>query len=122
MSDDNLLSRPELDDRIAILQDNIRQLVEQNRLPAAEGGQSYNYVDGSKIRRIAVDASVRDRLGRGEVAIVRAAGGYELVPAAIAARVRERDESAVIAPMLGKESVPIEDAYRGFAVPDDLIW
>jgi hypothetical protein len=29
MSNDNTLSRPELDDRIAILRDNIRQLTEQ---------------------------------------------------------------------------------------------
>ena len=29
MSNDNTLSRAELDDRIAILQDNIRQLIEQ---------------------------------------------------------------------------------------------
>lgn len=29
MSNDSTLSRPELDDRIAILRDNIRQLVEQ---------------------------------------------------------------------------------------------
>lgn len=38
MSNDNTLSRPELDDRIAILQDNIRQLVEQ--AAAASGGQT----------------------------------------------------------------------------------
>jgi hypothetical protein len=29
MSNDNTLSRPELDDRIAVLRDNIRQLTEQ---------------------------------------------------------------------------------------------
>jgi len=38
MSNDNSLSRPELDDRIAILQDNIRQLVEQ--AAGRSGGQT----------------------------------------------------------------------------------
>ena len=38
MSNDNSLSRPELDDRIAILEDNLRQLVEQ--AAGASGGQT----------------------------------------------------------------------------------
>jgi hypothetical protein len=38
MSNDNSLSRPELDDRIAILQDNLRQLVEQ--AAGRSGGQT----------------------------------------------------------------------------------
>jgi len=38
MSSGNSLSRPELDDRIAILQDNLRQLVEQ--AAGRSGGQT----------------------------------------------------------------------------------
>jgi len=38
MSDESSLSLPELNDRIAILQDNIRQLIEQ--AAALSGGQS----------------------------------------------------------------------------------
>ena len=38
MSNDNSLSRPKLDDRIAILQDNLRQLVEQ--AAGRSGGQT----------------------------------------------------------------------------------
>ena len=38
MSNDNSLSRPELDDRIAILEDNLRQLVEQ--AAGASAGQT----------------------------------------------------------------------------------
>ena len=38
MINDNSLSRPELDDRIAILEDNLRQLVEQ--AAGASGGQT----------------------------------------------------------------------------------
>ena len=100
----------------------IKQLIEQNRLPTIEGEESYNFVDGSKIRRIAVNASIRDRLSRGEIAIVRHAGRYDLVPAAIATRISERDEHAVITSDLGKESAHSDEAYPGFSVPDDLIW
>jgi uncharacterized protein YaiL (DUF2058 family) len=100
----------------------IKQLIDQNRLPAFEGDEPYNFVDGSKIRRISVNASIRDQLGRGEITIVRHDGRYDLVPAAIANRIRERDERAVIPLARDKESVPDEDAYEGFSVPDDLIW
>lgn len=100
----------------------IKQLIDQNRLPPVEGGESYNFVDGTKIRRIAVDAPIRGRLTRGEIAIVRHEGGYDLVPAAIATRIRERDERAVISSGSGNHSAPADETYREFSVPDDLMW
>jgi uncharacterized protein YaiL (DUF2058 family) len=100
----------------------IRQLVEQNRLPKVDTDQFYNFVDANKIRRIAVDAAMRERLVRGEIAIVRHDGGYAWVPAAVAARIRERDEHAVVAQGAAADSAHAEDAYQGFAVPDDLMW
>jgi uncharacterized protein len=100
----------------------IRQLVEQSRLPKVDSGEFYNFVDGNKIRRIAVDASMRERFSRGEIAIVRYEGGYEWVPAAAAARIRERDERAVIVGGVAAESVHTDDADQAFAVPDDLMW
>ena len=100
----------------------IRQLVEQSRLPKVDSDEFYNFVDGNKIRRIAADASMRERLGRGEIAIVRYDGGYEWVPAAAAARIRERDERAVVADGVAAESAHTEDVYQAFVVPDDLMW
>lgn len=100
----------------------IRQLIEQNRLPKPDTDQFYNFVEGNKIRRIAADASMRERLHRGEVAIVRYDAGYEWVPAASAARIRERDERAVIAAAAGAEHAPSDEAYQSFPVPDDLMW
>ena len=100
----------------------IKQLIEQNRLPPFEGDQPYNFVDGAKIRRITINAAIRERLGRGEIAIVRHEGGYDLVPAAIASRIRERDERAVVPSVAVADCAPADEAYAGFAVPDDLIW
>jgi uncharacterized protein YaiL (DUF2058 family) len=100
----------------------IRQLVEQNKLPRLETEEFYNFVDGNRVRRIWADASVRARLKQGEIAIARHDGRYELVPAAIAARIRERDERAVIvATAVEADSAP-DDDYKEFTVPDDLIW
>jgi uncharacterized protein len=100
----------------------IRQLIEQTRLPKGESGEYYNFVDGNKIRRIAVDASLRERLHRGEVAIARYDAGYEWVPAVTAARIRERDERAIVVHGGAAESSQGDDAYQAFGVPDDLMW
>ena len=94
----------------------IEQLIEQNHLPRAQTDERYNFVDGNKIRRIPADHSVRERLNRGEIAIVRRNGGYELVSAETAARIRERDERAVI----GCGVAP--DAVTTDGVPEDLMW
>jgi uncharacterized protein YaiL (DUF2058 family) len=100
----------------------VKQLVEQNRLPPAEGEPPFNFVDGSRIRHIPITAANRERLTRGEIVIVRHEGRYDLVPASIASRVGERDPSAVIPPVTANESAPLDAAYAQFAVPDDLIW
>jgi uncharacterized protein len=94
----------------------IEQLIEQNRLPRAQTDERYNFVDGNKIRRIPADHSVRERLSRGEIAIVRRNGGYELVPAETAARIRERDERAVIGCGVATDAVTTD------GVPEDLMW
>jgi uncharacterized protein YaiL (DUF2058 family) len=104
------------------LQAQIKQLIDQNRLPPVEGDEFYNFVDGDKVRRIGINAAVRGTLERGEVVIVRNQAGYAFVPAAIAARIRERDERAVIALRVAAESPPVDEAYKEFAVPDDLMW
>jgi hypothetical protein len=100
----------------------VRQLIEQHRLPKPDCEQFYNFVDGNKIRRIAVDASLRERLHRGEVAIARYDAGYEWVPATTAARIRERDERAIVVHGGATESSHGDDAYQAFGVPDDLMW
>jgi len=100
----------------------IRQLVEQNKLPKLETEEFYNFVDGNRVRRIWADASSRERLRLGDIAIARHDGRYELVPAAIAARIRERDERAIILSTGAHDSDQADEAYKEFTVPDDLIW
>jgi len=105
-----------------------RQLIEQNRLPKIASEEYFNFVDGQKIRRICVDTGTRERLHRGELVIVRFGHHCELVSAEIAERVRERDPRAVVTGAAAANptapGVPnaADDAYRDFAVPDDLVW
>jgi uncharacterized protein YaiL (DUF2058 family) len=95
----------------------IEQLIQQNRLPRPQTDERYNFVDGSRIASISADRLVRGRLSRGEIAIVRRNGRYELVPAEIAARIRERDECAVIGRNVAHDTAAPPDD-----VPDDLMW
>ncbi len=99
----------------------IKQLIDRNRVPPVESEDYYNFVDGNKVRHMAVNPALRSRLVRGEIVVVRHEGCYYLVPAAIAARIRERDDRAVIAGAT-EENSPTDEAYRQFTVPDDLTW
>jgi uncharacterized protein len=100
----------------------VRQLVEQSRLPRVESEDFYNFTDGGKIKRIAVNPSLRAQLQRGEMSIVRCDGRYEIVPAAAALRIGEREASAVMGIPASSATSDEEVAYREFVVPDDLIW
>ncbi|MEJ0008339.1 MAG: DUF2058 family protein [Steroidobacteraceae bacterium] len=80
-------------------------------------------MDGGKVRRIRADAALRERITRGEVMLVRCEGRYELVLPSIAEKIRERDPRAVVAqgqPAATPEVV--DEAYKEFVVPDDLMW
>ena len=57
----------------------------------------------------------------GRLVIVNANGKFELVPPAIAEKIRQRNPSLVID--LPEEKAPAEDdPYADFKVPDDLMW
>lgn len=101
----------------------IHQIVEQNRLPRLENDDHFSFIDGRNIRRMAVDPSRREQLMSGELAIVRFKGHYAVVPAAIAERIRERDPNMVVPHLQAQTAAPpVDDAYKDFVVPDDLIW
>jgi uncharacterized protein len=100
----------------------VNQMVEQVALPKIESDDYFSFVDGTTIRRIPVNAQLREQLTRGEIAIVRFRGNYAMVPAEAVARIRERDEHAVIPLDNGDKSADPNDPYKDFVVPDDLTW
>jgi uncharacterized protein len=101
----------------------IKQLIEQHRLPKLETEEYFNFIDRQKVRRMLVDAERRARIISGELMIVRCEGRYDVVPADIAARIRERDERAVVSlAATGEEPAAANDPYKDYVVPDDLMW
>ena len=102
----------------------LRQLVEQLRLPRPESDEYYNFVDGGRVRRLQITPELRARLAAGTVSIVRYDGRYDLVPADVLERIRERHADAIVAnPVADSPMPPAEDdPYKDFVVPDDLTW
>jgi uncharacterized protein len=101
----------------------LRQIIDQHRVPSPETDEYFNFVDGGKIRRIAVDGNLRARLVAGTLLIARCDGRYDMVPTEAAALLRERAPEAVIALDQPETKATLDDdPYRDFAVPDDLTW
>ena len=102
----------------------IRQLIEQHRLPkVVESDDYFNFVARGKVRRIAVDAALRERITGGEVVIVRCEGKHDVVPRDIGECIRGYDARAVISLQDSAGSAPAEDdPYKDYVVPDDLKW
>ena len=100
----------------------IKQLIEQHRLPKPDSEEYFNFVDRQKVRRITADGALRERLMSGLVMIVRCEGRYDIVLADIAARIGERDERAVVKLNAAEEKSGDDDPYKEYVVPDDLMW
>ncbi len=105
------------------IQAQIRQLVETNRLDRSRGETSYQFVHERKIKKIFVDDQMVDQLSRGRLAVVFVNDDYELVAEAVARKIMERDESAVVVLHdRTAEDQGDDDPYAGYEIPDDLMW
>ena len=101
----------------------IKLLIEQHRLPKVESDDYFNFVSRGKVRRLAVDAPLRERITGGEVVIVRCEGRHDVVPRDIGERIRGHDARAVISLQDSAGNAPADyDPYKDYVVPDDLKW
>jgi uncharacterized protein len=102
----------------------VKQLIEQNRLPKLQTDEYFNFIHRQKVHRIAVDADLRARIVGGQVVLVRCEGKYDMVLPDIAAKIRERDERAIVdlPPADAASHGDDNDPYKNFVVPDDLKW
>jgi len=100
----------------------VRQLIEVNCLPKGEGDIAYNFSDDNKVKRLYVTEQVQRQLGLGRLAIVTLDGQYELVPTAVAEKIRQRDESCVILCNEPQQHSDEDDPYADYQIPDDLMW
>lgn len=100
----------------------LKQLIEANRLPRGDGEMAYNFTDNNRIQRLYVSAAMHKQIAGGSLAIVKLETQYDLVPAAIAQKIREREAAAVVLWVDPQQSAGIRDDEAEHPVPDDLIW
>ncbi|MEH6590735.1 MAG: DUF2058 domain-containing protein [Halioglobus sp.] len=101
----------------------IIQLVNLNRIDKGRGDIAYQFTDLKKIKKLYVTATLQDQLIKGKIAIVKLAEQYDLVPAPIAEKIYQRDESVIILQNT-KDSTEVDedDPYADYQIPDDLMW
>ena len=106
------------------LQAQIRQLIELNRQPRDDGEIAFNFKDGLTIKKLLVTKRHQDHLVNGHLAIVKLGEKYELVPTAVAQKIRTRDPNAVIVCNDAVEGAQqnADDPYADYKIPDDLDW
>ena len=102
----------------------IRQIVQANRLPKEEGGDTtFNFAVRGKVKKIYTDRDTRERICTGNLAIVEVDGKYELIPSNLVEKLRARNENCIVFfnnPETDAE--PAEDGYSDYKIPDNLIW
>jgi len=100
----------------------VKQLIEASRLPKLTTEDYYNFVDDKKVKRISVNALVRNKLSSGSLAIVHHGGGYEIIPREAALKIQERDPRRIVLLNTPTEAPDADDPYAAYQVPDDLMW
>jgi uncharacterized protein len=101
----------------------VRQLIELNRQPRDAGDVPFNFKDGRTIRKLFVTKRHQDHLVNGRLAIVRLGDRYELVPTAIAQKIRARDpDTVIVCNDVDNSTTDADDPYANYTIPDDLNW
>ena len=100
----------------------LKQFIETHRLPRDDGDVAYHFTDNNKIHRLFVTAAMHKQIAGGSLAIVKHDTQYDVVPTAIAVKLRARDASSVVLWVDSQQSATGRDDEAAHPVPDDLIW
>lgn len=105
----------------------INQLITDNCLSRDDGCEVvYNFEHNKKIKRIYVNAEMKQKIVSGKLGIARIEGRYELVPEMVAKKIQQRNAKRVVLFDVGEtdasDTVAETDAYAEYQVPDDLVW
>ncbi|HHZ70896.1 MAG TPA: DUF2058 domain-containing protein [Methylococcaceae bacterium] len=103
----------------------IKQLIDLNKLPQEAEGTAFNFSDGTKVKTLYLSDSVREHLVKGRLAIVSSGQSYQVIPAGVAEKIRQRDTTLIVKwnePDLSVNTADDENLYADYKIPDDLIW
>lgn len=109
----------------------IRQLINTNKIERGNAKDrddiAYQFTHGKKIKKLYVTGTLQTQLINGVISIVVNDDTYELVPAPVAEKIKQRDESVVLvlndtAKGKGEGQPDEDDPYADYQIPDDLMW
>ena len=101
----------------------IKQLVINHAISLDDADVDYNFTDGSKIKRIQVTPLLQHQLSRGIIAIAKLDQTYYVIPAVVADKIRERNETFIVYQAdLQAQQADEDDPYADYQIPDDLMW
>lgn len=100
----------------------IKQLIESSKINRGEGEIGYQFVDGTKIRKIYVTDLLQAQLSKGQITIAKLGDDYEIVPNKVADKIEQRDSSAIIRSKTPDDAPAEDDPYADYKIPDDLMW
>lgn len=101
----------------------IKQLIETSSVKERDGDVVYNFTDANVVRRLYVSESIHKDIMAARLAIAKLGEGYELVPAAVAEKIKQRDaQSIILCEHDAEPSQDGDDPYADYKIPDDLMW
>jgi len=101
----------------------INQLIKDNLIPRdASCEVAYNFEHQKKVKKIYINEEMKQQVIKGLLGIARIDGVYELVPAAVAEKIKQRNEKRVVIFEKEENTKDDNDPYADYEVPDDLIW
>jgi uncharacterized protein YaiL (DUF2058 family) len=104
----------------------VKQLLESNQIKREQGDVPFQFTHDKKIKKIYVSDFQFKHLSRGILAIGSINDDYIIVPAGVARKIMERDTTAIHyyfdARQNEQSTQEEEDPYKGFEIPDDLMW
>ncbi|WP_320044399.1 DUF2058 domain-containing protein [uncultured Desulfobacter sp.] len=74
----------------------VKQLIEENRLDLNKYEDPYYFKVGKKIKKLYVNNDITQKLEQGQLAIVTLNNVYEIVPAEVARKIKERDPDSLV--------------------------
>ena len=100
----------------------INQLITDNCLARDESCDIvYNFEHNKKVKRIYVNAEMKQKIVQGKLGMARIEGRYELVAKSIAERIQQKNDKRIVI-YNAQESVDDNDPYSEYQVPDDMMW
>lgn len=104
------------------LQAQIKELIDMNVI-TERGDIEYRFDHKGTIKTLMLSGEVRHALIRGALAVVGQQDQLSVVPAKVASKIAERDDSwLVLQNTRDEDEHGTDDEYADYEVPDDLMW